>query len=109
MPRTARSIYDRSQQFNRMMREYANNRRARYFGVAGRAYNNVVQRALSQSATGRMMIDVSRATDDGFSAGNTVQRLYRMSELNNEDARNLLYGRTQSSSSASAKAAGGAG
>ena len=103
--RRARSIYDRTEQLHRMEREYQGNPRVKYGGAARRAFDNVVEKALSSQGTvGRFMVDSIKAENAGwqatdnatFSGGNAVQRLYNMSRRGNTTARRLLYSRRRS-------------
>lgn len=102
---------DLANQRRRIEREYSRNPRVRYGGAVSRAYDNAVYNNLSRQGTaGRMVIDMSRATDssfqpgdNGFSGGNTVQRLYRASQLGNKTAEKLLNTKTDTRTLTAAK------
>lgn len=88
--RKNKSINDLVEQANRIR----NNYNVRYDNPRlYNAYSNEMQKKLkSYGNIGDAMIAVSDVTDNGFSPGNTAQRLYNMAQRGNADARRMLYG-----------------
>ena len=91
--RKTKSVYDLTMQANRIRSQYGNDPR-----VNKAESNEVRKRLQSFGDKGQMMIDVSKVSDSdytgqGYSVGNTAQRLYNMANAGNKDAKRMLYSR----------------